>query len=237
MPYTQKSLDVYTGTKVVIEKAVISANGKDGLLTTIIPLSGIFGYASFIHCNRQLIIFYSPSDRQLMVNLYNIYDRGRTGVQIGNNTNLTDWTYVTNVADAHILAADKLSLSNDPPVAGEIFFITNDEPWLFWDFMNGIWDRPDVTYPSKRVKKKPLVIPRTLGTMAAISELIAWILGMKPTFTCYSIAFSCTARWHKIDKAKRALGYQPKVRLGDCTDRRMCIVLFNSSRPIEHLRC
>jgi sterol-4alpha-carboxylate 3-dehydrogenase (decarboxylating) len=155
-----------------------------------------------------------------MVNLYNIYDRGRTGVQIGNNTNLTDWTYVTNVADAHILAADKLSLSSDPPVAGEIFFITNDEPWLFWDFMNGIWDRLDVAYPGKRVKKKPLVIPQTLGTiMAAISELIAWILGIKPTFTRYSIVYSCTTRWHKIDKAKRALGYQPKVRLADGMDR------------------
>jgi sterol-4alpha-carboxylate 3-dehydrogenase (decarboxylating) len=46
MPYPPKSLDVYTGTKVMAEKAVIAANGKDGLLTTIIRPSGIFGYAS-----------------------------------------------------------------------------------------------------------------------------------------------------------------------------------------------
>lgn len=33
---------------------------------------------------------------------------GQTKVQIGPNNNLTDWTYVDNVAKAHILAIDKL---------------------------------------------------------------------------------------------------------------------------------
>lgn len=154
-----------------------------------------------------------------MVGLYNIYDRGRTGVQIGNNKNLTDWTYVTNVADAHILAADKLSPASNPPVAGEIFFITNDEPIPFWDFTNGVWDRLDMIYPGKRVKNKPFIIPRTLGIMlGAFSELIAWLLRQKPTFTRFSVIFSCTARWHNIEKAKRALGYEPKVSLGEGMD-------------------
>ena len=47
----------------------------------------------------------------MIQSLYIIYDTGRTGIQIGNNTKLMDWTYVTNVADAHILAADKLVAS------------------------------------------------------------------------------------------------------------------------------
>ncbi|TFK37252.1 hypothetical protein BDQ12DRAFT_685561 [Crucibulum laeve] len=204
-PYPTKPMDVYMETKIRAEKAVIAANGKNELLTAIIRPSGIFG---------------SPGDRQLMVGLYNIYDRGRTGVQIGNNKNLTDWTYVTNVADAHVLAADKLSTPADPPVAGEIFYITNDEPWPFWDFTNGIWDRLDAIYPGRRVKKKPFIIPRALGiVMGAVSELIAWVLGKKPTFTRFSVIFSCTARWHNIQKAKRALGYRPRVRLADGMDR------------------
>ena len=44
----------------------------------------------------------------MIQSLYITYDTGRTGIQIGNNTKPTDWTYVMNVADAHILAADKL---------------------------------------------------------------------------------------------------------------------------------
>jgi sterol-4alpha-carboxylate 3-dehydrogenase (decarboxylating) len=44
-----------------------------------------------------------------MSGLYQVYECGQTHYQIGNNTNLFDWTYVTNVARAHLLAADKLS--------------------------------------------------------------------------------------------------------------------------------
>ena len=43
-----------------------------------------------------------------MSGLYQVYERGQTHFQIGDNTNLFDWTYVTNVARAHLLAADKL---------------------------------------------------------------------------------------------------------------------------------
>ena len=44
-----------------------------------------------------------------MSGLYQVYERGQTHFQIGDNTNLFDWTYVANVARAHLLAADKLS--------------------------------------------------------------------------------------------------------------------------------
>jgi sterol-4alpha-carboxylate 3-dehydrogenase (decarboxylating) len=37
-----------------------------------------------------------------------VLKEGRSHFQIGDNTNLFDWTYVGNVAYAHILAADKL---------------------------------------------------------------------------------------------------------------------------------
>jgi sterol-4alpha-carboxylate 3-dehydrogenase (decarboxylating) len=40
---------------------------------------------------------------------YEVYERNQTHFQIGDNNNLFEWTYVGNVAYAHILAADKLS--------------------------------------------------------------------------------------------------------------------------------
>lgn len=156
-----------------------------------------------------------------MINvLWNSYNSGRWGIQIGHNTNLVDWTYVTNVADAHILAADRLTSNSNPPVAGEVFFITNDEPRPFWDFSNGIWDRFDQVYPGKRVKKAPTIIPPFAANfMALISETIAFILRKKTDFTRFNIQFSYTARWHNISKAKKALGYMPAVSLSDGMDR------------------
>ncbi|KAH7875550.1 uncharacterized protein C8R40DRAFT_1160514 [Lentinula edodes] len=139
----------------------------------------------------------------------------------GNNKNLTDWTAVANVADAHILAADRLStpISPDAPVAGEIFSITNDEPWYFWDFTNGIWSRLDAWFSGKRQKRTVRVIPRWLGMcLGVIFEFEAWIRGRKPSMTRFTITFSCAARWHNISKAKKVLGYNPQVSVEDGMD-------------------
>lgn len=43
-----------------------------------------------------------------MVGLYQAYQRGQTHFQVGDNNNLFDYTYVGNLAQAHLLAADKL---------------------------------------------------------------------------------------------------------------------------------
>lgn len=43
-----------------------------------------------------------------MAGLAQVYEQGKTHYQIGDNNNLFDWTYVGNVAHAHLLAADRL---------------------------------------------------------------------------------------------------------------------------------
>lgn len=47
-----------------------------------------------------------------MTGLFKVYESNQTHFQIGDNTNLFDWTYVENVAYAHLLAADKLSVES-----------------------------------------------------------------------------------------------------------------------------
>lgn len=51
---------------------------------------------------------YSPGDRQAVPGFAAVLAEGKAHFQIGDNKNLFDWTYVGNVAYAHILAADKL---------------------------------------------------------------------------------------------------------------------------------
>ncbi|KAL0960969.1 hypothetical protein HGRIS_005966 [Hohenbuehelia grisea] len=199
-PICDKHMDVYMETKAKAEEAVLKANGKRGLLTVALRPSGIFG----------------PGDRQVMVGMFRLYEGNRTHVQIGDNSNRCDWTYVTNVAHAHVLAADKLGSEPSLPVAGEVFFITNDDPWFFWDFANAIWDRLDGLYPGKRQKRKPTVIPRQVGFMLAwFAEWFSWITGRPPTFTRFNMTFSCTPRWHSIEKAKKNLGYRPQVSMDE----------------------
>ncbi|KAJ7095924.1 C-3 sterol dehydrogenase [Mycena belliarum] len=104
-PIPEIPMDAYSESKAKAEEAVLQANGKGGLLTVALRPAGIFG----------------PGDRQAMAGFYQVYERGQTHFQIGDNTNLFDWTYVGNVAAAHLLAADRL---DDPPPAP----VLNDLP-------------------------------------------------------------------------------------------------------------
>lgn len=60
---------------------------------------------------------------------------------MGNGQNPYDFVYAGNLADAHLMAARALLESWGKPcpadsnvqVDGEIFNITNDDPWFFWD--------------------------------------------------------------------------------------------------------
>jgi len=59
-----------------------------------------------------------------MAGLYRVFEDNKTHFQIGDNTNLFDWTYVGNVAYAHLLAADKLET---PPPAPPLSTLVSDE--------------------------------------------------------------------------------------------------------------
>lgn len=93
LPYPAKALDAYNETKVAAEKMVLEANGQNGLLTCAIRPAGIFG----------------PGDRQMINGFYGVVKNNQTKFQIGDNSNLADFTYVGNVAHAHLLAVDKLA--------------------------------------------------------------------------------------------------------------------------------
>jgi len=89
-PYPSLSL-----AQAEAEQIVIQANGQEGLLTCAIRPSGIFG----------------PNDSQVCTGMMKAYYAGQSGIQIGSNENLSDYTHVDNVVHAHILAADKLGES------------------------------------------------------------------------------------------------------------------------------
>ncbi|GKV39227.1 hypothetical protein SLEP1_g47033 [Rubroshorea leprosula] len=66
---------------------------------------------------------------------------------------MSDFTFSENVAHAHICAAEALD-SRVVSVAGKVFFITNLEPMLFWEFVSLIleglgFQRPFIKVPTR----------------------------------------------------------------------------------------
>lgn len=199
-PIPKVPMDAYNETKAIAEDMVLKANDLDKHFFTIsLRPAGIFG----------------PGDRQLVPGLRQVAKLGQSKFQIGDNNNLFDWTYVGNVADAHVLATDKLLNCNTAPtVAGQTFFITNDTPTYFWALARTVWKADGYLDKYTIVLNKPIAI--IVGYM---SQFVSKFLNKEPGLTPFRVRIVCASRYHDISKAKKLLGYKPNVSIEDGIER------------------
>ncbi|KAF3766959.1 NAD(P)-binding protein, partial [Cryphonectria parasitica EP155] len=198
---------VYTLTKVEAEAEVFATNRQDG-------------NSSMLTVSIRPVTAFGERDNTCMGKTVATCRAGRTNMQIGPGKNYYDVVYVTNLADAHILAAQALirAYSKPPPplearVDGQSFIITNDERILFWDFQRAI--SASVGPPVKQDDIK--IIPRWVAMLAAaFNEWSTWILswGTKQSpNTREAVHLSTITCTLKCNKAKRELGYKPRVSI------------------------
>lgn len=191
-PIPEVPMDGYNETKAIAEAMVLKANDpENGFLTIALRPAGIFG----------------PGDRQLVPGLRAVAKLGQSKFQIGDNNNLFDWTYAGNVADAHVLGAQKLL---DPEtaskVSGETFFITNDSPTYFWALARTVWKADG------HIDKRVIVLKRPIAIFAGyLSEFFSKLSGKEAGLTPFRVKIVCAYRYHNITKAKELLGYKPNV--------------------------
>lgn len=191
-PIPKVPMDAYNETKAIAEEMVLKANDPaNNFYTVALRPAGIFG----------------PGDRQLVPGLRTVAKLGQSKFQIGDNNNLFDWTYAGNVADAHVLAAEKLlNPETRENVAGEAFFITNDTPSYFWALARTVWKADN------HIDKSVIVLKRPVAIFAGyLSEFFSKLLGKEPGLTPFRVKIVCASRYHNISKAKKYLGYQPRV--------------------------
>lgn len=245
----------------------------------------------------------------MIAGLHEAYQRSQVHYQIGDNNNLFDWTYVSNVADSHLLAADKLYIKSAeeiaqikadlhhvlpsiectthrdrvptsesrplgpyielPPdaekitanwqnpdyqgtprpnvrnrfdllaessliredeaqlqVAGQAFYITNGESMYFWDLPRVVWTLFDEHYGTTKMKRSTIEMSRQFGLiLGTAAETWAWLVGKKPGFTRFRVMYTCVDRSYNIEKARRVLGYHPRVGMQEGLQRAFEVIL------------
>ncbi|MCO5546575.1 hypothetical protein L7F22_000004 [Adiantum nelumboides] len=198
MPYPERH-DIYSETKAQAEAIVLAANGKSGLITCALRPSSIFG----------------PGDKLLVPSLVAAARSGKMKFILGDGKNMYDFTYVENVAHAHVCAEKALDVYNchgGDAAAGKAYFITNKEPIQFWEFMSEIleglgYERPKIHLPVK------LLMP--------VACLVAWTFehlpflfgGKPPQFTPSRLRLVSSWRTFKCDRAAQLIRYHPVIPL------------------------
>ncbi|GLJ08113.1 hypothetical protein SUGI_0081560 [Cryptomeria japonica] len=198
LPYPDKHNDIYSETKAEAEALVLHSNRREGLLTCAIRPSSIFG----------------PGDKLFVPSLVTAARAGKLKFIIGDGENMYDFTYVENVAHAHICAEkalDSVRADSEDSAAGKAFFITNMESMKFWEFVSSIvgglgYQRPRIHIPLK--------------VMMPIACMVEWIYrklapyGMPlPQFTPSRMRLLTCSRTFSSLRAQKLLGYAPVVPL------------------------
>ena len=196
LPYSRKSQAPYADSKIAAEQEILAASGQRGVLTCAIRPHVIFG----------------PGDRRFIPAIVDKARAGKLRLSVGlRNQKLSDFTYVDNLIDALLLADERLTPGS--PVAGQAYFVTNGEPLPFFDFVRKVLAE--------------LGLPKIVGAVpypiayaaAAIKEgldtLRGGTLNAEDGMSRFAVRYMVRHHYFDITKARRDLGYSPRVSLDE----------------------
>jgi sterol-4alpha-carboxylate 3-dehydrogenase (decarboxylating) len=111
-----------------------------------------------------------------------------------------------------------IPIPEDKRVDGEAFNISNGEPWLFWGAARFVSTAAGYPVEEKDVWKIPLEL---VCFFMAIWELIYWLatFGGTPEVTTRMLRYTAQVRTFDIMKARKRLGYDPKVSVPEGLSR------------------
>jgi len=202
LPYSSVSQAPYADSKIAAEKLVLAQNGKGGMATCALRPHVVFG----------------PGDNRFMPTLLAKGRNGQLRVQIGRGVWLSDYTYVTNMTDAVLLADEALAKDGlNSVAAGQAYFITNGEPMPFWDFIRKVATR--LGFPPVKYKAPKSLVYAIAAVKEGIDTLKGGTLNAEDGLTRFAIRYMCTHHYFSIEKARRELGYDPAVSVEEGIER------------------
>jgi len=149
-----------------------------------------------------------PGDTAVIGLMHELIAKYETYFVVGEGDNLYDFMYISNAVDAHILAAENLLTTKT--AAGQAFFISNQEPVYFWDFMAFVWAQ------FGHVPRFRVHIPQSVAwATSCVLEAFTWLTGAASTLDRGSVKDGVSTRFSNNDKAIEILGYVPKVGLAE----------------------
>jgi 2-alkyl-3-oxoalkanoate reductase len=194
LPLTTRCPSPYPLTKALAEAEVRAAHSP-GLSTVALRPHLVWG----------------PGDPHLVPRILSRARAGRLRI-VGEGTNRVDMVHVENAADAHI-AAEVALARPDNAAGGRAYFITNGEPVLIWDWINGLLTGLGEAPVTKRI---PLRLAKAVGCACEFAWTVVPLPG-EPPMTRFIASELAKDHWFDISAARRDLDYSPRKGMAEGT--------------------
>ena len=145
--------------------------------------------------------FFGPGDRLHFGRMAQKVKDGK-GLIIGKGDNALPFCYVTDVVQGFLLAA------YHEKAPGNVYNITNDRPLTQLEMFNAIADAVGGVRPALHLPYLPIYY----GSIVA-EKVVARVTHTKPVVTQLGAMMFGSDNRHSVEKARRELGYEPKVDL------------------------
>lgn len=212
LPLTTACPSPYPLTKAIAEREVLAANS-----------------AAFRTIALRPHLIWGVGDPHLVPRVLARARAGRLRI-VGSGNNRVDMVHVENAVDAHLLAEQAVChLLNDtrsvapsstldaqpasPAASGRAYFITNDEPVLLWDWINGLLTALGEPPVTRRIS---LPVASAIGAVCETAWRLFPLTG-EPPMTRFIAAELAKDHWFNLTAAKRDLGYAPRVTMAQGT--------------------
>ena len=187
----------YPRTKAIAEKRVRAANGRalanGGRLATV---------------SLRPHLVWGPGDNHLVPRIVARAKAGKLRI-VGDGLAKVDSTYIDNAVEAHLAAADALTV--DGPLGGNAYFVSNGEPLAIGTLINRIVIAGGGLAVTRHI---PYRVAYVVG---AISEYVYRTLEREdePLMTRFVAEQLATAHWFDITPCARDFGWTPRVSIDD----------------------
>ena len=176
-------LDLYQKTKLQAEQAVWNHHRETGLPVTVLRPISMFG----------------PGDRR-MLKLFKMIKTGRF-VMVGEGEALFQPAYIDDVVDGF-----QLALRNEKAL-GEAFIVGGEEYVPLRELVALIASELGVRLPRWHLPLRPVL------AAADLCERLCVPFGLEPPLHRRRVSFFQNDRAFTVDKARRVLGFQPRMSL------------------------
>ncbi len=181
--------DIYQATKLEGEQVALETSDRLGVPLTVVRPGPIYG----------------PGDRRLLKLIGGVARRRFT--LLGDGTPRFQMVYVDDLTEGFRLAAES------PSAVGRTYIITGDEAPTLNELVHEIADIARVESPRFRLPVWPFWLA------GAVCEGVCIPFGIEPPIYRRRVKFFTSNRWFDTSRARRELGFAPKVRLQEGLQR------------------